>query len=130
MFYKKDSGTGAFLWTLRKFQEHIFYRAPGDCSFFLTHVLRLCFRRLQFFERDTLLFFTNVLHTLLIKFFITSSLFDMHIPFRGFQTFGVYSPIRAMVEKMDGVCFLKVNNFSKNNQMLKIYFVSLFIGYI
>ena len=54
----------------------------------------------------------------------------MHIPFREFQTFGVYTPIRAMGEKMNGVCFLKVNNFPENNQMLKICFVSLFIGYI
>ena len=30
---KKDSGTGVFLWTLRNFQEHFFYRTPPDDCF-------------------------------------------------------------------------------------------------
>ena len=31
-FIKKDSGTGIFLWILRNFKQHLFYRtSPGDC---------------------------------------------------------------------------------------------------
>ena len=33
-FKKRDSGTGVYLWILRKFQEQLFCRtSPGDCFF-------------------------------------------------------------------------------------------------
>ena len=33
LYEKRDSGTGAFLWVLRNFQEHLFYRTPLDNCF-------------------------------------------------------------------------------------------------
>ena len=32
LYWKRDSGTGVFLWILRNFKEHLLYRTPlGDC---------------------------------------------------------------------------------------------------
>ena len=34
-FLKRNSGTGVFLWILRNFYEHLFYKKPlGDCFYF------------------------------------------------------------------------------------------------
>ena len=33
LYLKRDSGTGVFLWILRNFQEHFFYRTPLDGCF-------------------------------------------------------------------------------------------------
>ena len=33
LYLKRDSGTGAFLWILRNFQEHVFYRTPPEDCF-------------------------------------------------------------------------------------------------
>ena len=36
LYWKKDSGTGGFLWILRNFWEHRFHRTPlGNCFFIL-----------------------------------------------------------------------------------------------
>ena len=36
---KRDSGTGVFLWILRNFWEHLFYRTPlDDCFYFVQYL--------------------------------------------------------------------------------------------
>ena len=35
LYEKRDSGTGAFLWILRNFKEHLFYRTLPDNCFWL-----------------------------------------------------------------------------------------------